>query len=148
MSFISISCWIWVGLIIGVSFVATPAKFLAPDLSLIDALSVGRVTFKVFSWIELTLLINLLALMFWEKLLPPKGIVLIAAIVLCLAINYVGLKPFLDHRVQLMMEGQTVPHSPVHRIYIIVEVIKLGLIAALGYFSANTFNNVLINPSG
>ena len=38
---------IWAGIIFGVSLLATPAKFLAPDLSLTEALQVGRVTFRV-----------------------------------------------------------------------------------------------------
>jgi hypothetical protein len=44
--------FIWAGLLIGVSFVATPAKFLAPSLALAQALDVGRWTFYVLAWIE------------------------------------------------------------------------------------------------
>lgn len=36
--------FIWAGLLIGVSFVAKPAKFLAPSLALAQALDVGRWT--------------------------------------------------------------------------------------------------------
>jgi hypothetical protein len=44
--------FIWAGLLLGVSFVATPAKFLAPSLPMTQALDVGRWTFHVLAWTE------------------------------------------------------------------------------------------------
>jgi hypothetical protein len=49
--------FVWSGLLIGVSFVATPAKFLAPSLQLPQALDVGRWTFHVLTLMEWTLVI-------------------------------------------------------------------------------------------
>src|SRR5690606_30735313 len=46
---------LWTGLLLGVSFLATPVKFLAPSLSLPVALDVGRQTFMVFNWVEVAL---------------------------------------------------------------------------------------------
>ncbi len=43
---------LWAGLIIGVSFVASSARFLAPDLSLPIALQIGVVTFGVLQKIN------------------------------------------------------------------------------------------------
>ena len=43
---------LWLGQLIGVAFLATPAKFLAPGLSLPVALDVGRQTFYVFNKVE------------------------------------------------------------------------------------------------
>ena len=43
---------LWLGLQIGVAFLATPTKFLAPSLSLPVALDVGRQTFYVFNKVE------------------------------------------------------------------------------------------------
>src|SRR5690606_35153067 len=40
---------LWLGLLLGVSFLATPVKFAAPTLTLAVALDVGRVTFGLFS---------------------------------------------------------------------------------------------------
>jgi hypothetical protein len=45
----------WLGLLAGVSFLATPVKFMAPSLSLPVALDVGRQTFSVFNPLELLL---------------------------------------------------------------------------------------------
>lgn len=43
---------LWLGMLIGVSFIGTPAKFGAATLSLPVALDVGRTTFALFNWIE------------------------------------------------------------------------------------------------
>lgn len=44
--------FVWAGVLLGISFVATPAKFLAPSLPMVQALDVGRWTFHVLAWIE------------------------------------------------------------------------------------------------
>jgi hypothetical protein len=44
---------VWAGTLFGVSFLATPVKFLAPSLTLPVALDVGRQTFGVFSLVEI-----------------------------------------------------------------------------------------------
>ena len=43
---------IWIGLILGVSFYATPIKFTAKGVSFEHLLLVGQVTFQTFTWIE------------------------------------------------------------------------------------------------
>ena len=43
---------IWAGLILGVSFIATPVKFQAPHLTMPVALEVGKATFHLFNMIK------------------------------------------------------------------------------------------------
>lgn len=49
---ISFLCTFWLGLVAGVTFLATPVKFLAPSLDRPTALDVGRATFRAFSLLE------------------------------------------------------------------------------------------------
>ena len=60
-------CLIWAGLSVGVAFLATPAKFLAPSLSLPVALEIGQQTFRVYSGAEFALLVLLMVLGVWSK---------------------------------------------------------------------------------
>lgn len=46
---------VWAGMVLGVSFLATAAKFLVPSLPRPVALDVGRHTFQVFGWVEMAL---------------------------------------------------------------------------------------------
>jgi len=43
---------VWLGMLIGVSFLATPVKFVVKDLSLPVALQVGQATFGLFTNVE------------------------------------------------------------------------------------------------
>src|SRR5690606_31087651 len=52
---------VWLGLLLGVSFLATPVKFLAPSLTLPVALDVGRYTFTWLSRVEVVLGVAILS---------------------------------------------------------------------------------------
>ena len=54
---------LWLGLLIGVAFLATPPKFLAPGLLLPVAPDVGRQTFYVFNKAEWVLVAVLLLML-------------------------------------------------------------------------------------
>lgn len=53
---------IWAGLIVGVSFIATPVKFQAPNLTMPVALEVGKATFHLFNVIEWSVIITAIIL--------------------------------------------------------------------------------------
>ena len=46
---------VWAGMVLGVSFLVTPVKFLAPSLPRPVALDVARHTFWTFGWVEMAL---------------------------------------------------------------------------------------------
>ena len=55
---------LWIGLLVGVCFIATPAKFQAQSLSLPVALDVGRSTFAIWNnveWILIAFVVPLMA---------------------------------------------------------------------------------------
>ncbi len=122
---------VWAGMVIGVSGLATPAKFHAPSLSLPVALDVGRTTFHVFTRVEwlLGLALVLLLLALWHRRLILLGALLIVAILLVQALY---LLPALDLRVAAIIAGQTPPPSPLHTWYAAAEAGKLATLLALG----------------
>ncbi len=119
-----------------VSFIATPAKFLAPSLSLPHALEVGRATFYVLRWIEsgfvLILIVGLL--MTFANIKMPVWFS-IMVVILCLLVNYIGLQPSLDERTQFIIAGEAVTQSNQHNVYMIIEVIKLIALIFAGWFA-------------
>jgi hypothetical protein len=128
--------FVWAGLLIGVSFVATPAKFLAPSLPLAQALDVGRWTFHVLAWIEwaLVAVVALLLALTWRsggvRIGLAAGLVAVTATVL--AAESLVLRPLLDARVVRIIAGESVPPSPWHNVYIALEALRLALILAAG----------------
>lgn len=124
--------FIWAGVLLGVSFIATPAKFLAPSLPLAQALDVGRWTFHVLALIEWPIAIALLAALFMCRPRPLVAIACLAAIVVILATQTLYLRPLLDGRVLAIIAGQNVPPSQWHEVFIGLELLKLLLIVAAG----------------
>lgn len=124
---------IWAGIVVGVSLLATPAKFLAPGLSLTDALQVGRVTFRVLAVTE-TVLLALAFMLVWLK--PPVlklNFLWPAVIGGVLLFEYAVLLPFLNVQTDQVMAGEAPGQSSsLHDAYVAVEVLKLGLLLFLG----------------
>lgn len=118
---------VWAGMVLGVSFVATPAKFLAPSLSRPVALDVGRHTFRTFGRLEMALA-ALLAL----RITAPVRLLALAPGAMVLA-QALWLRPRLATRTQRVIEGGTAPASPgLHAAYVISESAKLATLLTLG----------------
>lgn len=114
---------IWFGMLVGVSFLAAPAKFLAPSLSLPVALDVGRHTFMVFNRTEWLLSFALTGLILFG---PWSRVSVTGAIVVALvAAETFWLLPLLDSRVDVIIAGQQPAPSRLHTLYILFEVTKL-----------------------
>jgi hypothetical protein len=117
----------YAGLVLGVVFVATPAKFLAPHLSLPVALEVGRHTFQVFNRLEWLILAALLACGIIRR---PAALwwLILAGVAALVAMETVWLLPTLDARVQILLQGGAPPPSSLHRLYIAVEGLKVVIL--------------------
>lgn len=125
---------LYTGLLLGVSFLATPVKFLAPSLTLPVALDVGRQTFMVFNITELVCAFALMALALLAASRRPQ--VLAGGVLLLVVIQTIWLLPVLDARVEIILQGDMPPPSQLHTLYIAMDVLKLALliaVAALGF---------------
>lgn len=111
---------LWLGVLIGVSFMATPVKFQAPSLDLPTALDVGRVTFALLSRVEwgLWALVAVAALASRARV---GGWVLVGVLAAVLVLQSVWLLPVLDERIGRIIAGETPPPSVHHLIYVIAE---------------------------
>ena len=124
---------IWAGIILGVSLLATPAKFLAPDLSLTEALQVGRVTFRVLAVTEAVLLTLALMLVLFKPPVLRRSFLWPVVIAGVLLFQYAVLLPFLNFQTDQVMAGEVPGQSSVlHSAYVAVELLKLGLLLFLG----------------
>ena len=124
---------VWAGLVLGVSFVATPAKFQAPSLPLPIALDVGRHTFKTFGRVEMALaaLLGLRA-----ATSPPRRRLALVSGLIVLA-QALWLWPRLDARTQKIIDGDAASTSSnLHLVYVACEGAKLATLLALGMASA------------
>lgn len=120
---------LYTGLLLGVSFLATPVKFLAPSLTLPVALDVGRQTFMVFNITELVCALALLALALLAASRRPQ--MLAGGVLLLVVIQTIWLLPVLDARVEIILQGDMPPPSQLHNLYIAMDALKLVLLIAV-----------------
>jgi len=133
---------VWAGLLVGVSFIATPAKFGATSLSLPVALDVGRVTFALFNTIEwISLAVLIVAVVFsGPSAFSSAMTALLAAL---LAAQTVWLLPTLNERVGAIVAGHTPPPAPYHWIYIGMDAAKVVLLVAMARSQAVKLSEAL-----
>ncbi len=128
---LALFCACWAGIVIGVSFIATIAKFNAASLTRPVALDVGAHTFAMLARIEwgLVLVLALLVAFAGFNRLRTILLVVIAAI---LAMEALWLFPQLAARTALVIAGQPLPPSPLHAVSVSAESAKVLLLAFFG----------------
>jgi hypothetical protein len=132
---IRLLAYLWVGLVFGVSFVATPVKFRAESLTLPVALDVGRATFHALGRIEWVLSAALLALFVRAALLGGlDGLdwALAVGAIVIVAAQALWLIPRLDIRVESVIAGDVLPRSQLHLVFVGFEFTKMLLLLGIG----------------
>jgi len=123
--------FVWFGLVVGISVLETPLKFRAPGMTVALGLGIGRLVFRALNTAELVLAATLTV----SLLGAPPGVPtasLVGVLWLLLLVQVVGLRPALDRRAQLIVDGGTPPPSRSHHLYIALEGIKLLALPTLG----------------
>jgi hypothetical protein len=120
----------WAGLLVGVCFIATPAKFLAPSLARPVALDVGRATFAVWNDVEWVVLAMMVPPLLFG---PADRFTAVSTLVLgaLLFIQSMILLPTLNARVTVIQSGRRPAISQDHRTYIAIDGLKLFILAAI-----------------
>jgi hypothetical protein len=121
------------GAIAGVSFLAQPAKFLTPDLTLAQLVSVGSTLFDASHGFQLAVLLLLLAVVPGTKARPPTAWALLGVFALALCFQQFGLMPPLEARLMQLKQGLQPAPSLLHASYIALELLKLACLLALAW---------------
>lgn len=133
---------VWIGLIIGLSFIETPLKFLAPGITTPLALGIGRLVFIALSiagWIALVLL----TLIGQARPRETKtGWILIAAMWVIMAVESFVIRPALAARSDVIIAGGDPGESGLHYVYIAAEVL---LLAVLVWYVAHTARRIRVD---
>ena len=125
---------VWLGMILGVSFVATPLKFQAPSITLVIGLDIGRLVFGVFNKIEIAFAV-MLALLVLLSRQRDASVIALGVVWLTLGLQTVWLLPALLDRIGLVLQGHQPPPSGLHTFYVCLEVVKVLALAVYGFWS-------------
>jgi len=111
--------------------VEAPLKFRAPGITRPLGLGIGRLVFRALNAAEIVLA-TATAITLALAPHPFAATVLMIALAATLAAQVLVLRPRLEARAQLIIDGGTPPRSRVHLAYIVLEGGKLLMLGAFG----------------
>ncbi|HZQ32511.1 MAG TPA: hypothetical protein VFB19_12360 [Mycobacterium sp.] len=118
------SIFVWLGMVLAISFLEAPLKFRAPGVTLQIGLGIGRLVFRALNAAELVLgLTALVALQFQPP--PLRTMVAILVAVVVLGLQLVVVRPRLNRRSDAVLAGEEGPRSRGHYYYVGLELIKV-----------------------
>jgi hypothetical protein len=122
--------FVWLGMVLAISFLEAPLKFRAPGITLPLGLGIGRLVFRALNFAEIGLA-ALLTLVFVVLRPPGPGWALLVTAWLLLGVQVGVLRPRLDRRAAALIAGRTPPPSRHHLAYIALETAKVPLLVVL-----------------
>lgn len=123
----------WLGMILAISFLEAPLKFRAPGITVPLGVGIGRLVFRALNIAEAILWLSILiALLARGTEATATQIGLVAALGIDLALGALVLRPLMDRKLRTVGPAEQMPRSRLHLGYIALEVVKAGLLVALG----------------
>ncbi|HKP42086.1 hypothetical protein [Mycobacterium sp.] len=123
--------FVWLGMVLAISFIEAPLKFRAPGVTLQIGLGIGRLVFRALNAVELALAAAVVAC--FAVKLPATGIVAAAAVaVLALLAQVLLVRPRLSRRSDAVLAGAEGPRSRAHWAYVGLETVKVIALLIVG----------------
>lgn len=126
------SSLVWLGMVLGISFLEAPLKFRAPGVTLPLGLGIGRLVFRALNRVELALL----AVLIVAVVIARPGAVVVAgvgALALLLLAQLILVRPRLNRRSDRVLAGEQVPRSRAHYAYVALELAKVAALATVAF---------------
>jgi hypothetical protein len=118
------AAFVWLGMVLAISFIEAPLKFRAPGVTLAIGLGIGRLVFRALNVCEVVLAAAMLASF---AVRPPSVAVGVAAgiAVVALLTQVLAVRPSLARRSEATLAGAEGPRSRAHWIYVGLEIVKV-----------------------
>lgn len=123
--------FLWVGMVLGISFLEAPLKFRAPGVTVPVGLVIGRVVFRALNRVEVFLALVVIAAVVAGAATPLIVVLTVCAAVL-LGVQLGVVRPRLNRRSDRVLAGEELPRSHQHLYYIGLEGAKVVVLIALG----------------
>lgn len=123
--------FLWLGMVIAISFMEAPLKFRAPNATIPVCLGIGRLVFRALNAAEFVLAAAIAAAFAIE---PPSvaGVAAFAVAVAMLFAQMLAVRPRLSRRADQVLSGLDAPRSRAHYAYVGLELIKVAALVPLG----------------
>lgn len=126
--------FVWLGMVIAISFLEAPLKFRAPGITIPLGLGIGRLVFRALNAVEAGAAIVLIVCAVAGGWVGQPAGILAVAVVVVLAVQLVGIRPALNRRSdEVLATGDADgPRSHAHLVYVAAEVVKVCVLIATG----------------
>lgn len=123
--------WVWLGMVLAISFLEAPLKFRTPGLDLRTGLAIGRIVFRALNIAECVLVAVIAVCLLIDR--PSAAITSLAVVAAAILLTQVFVvRPQLARRTNRVLAGEDAPRSSSHHWYIVLEVAKVAVLVALG----------------
>lgn len=119
---------VWMGLIIGLSFIETPLKFTAPGITTALGLGIGRIVFTALAIAGAVLLVVITVSAFARPRESMTGFILIGGLWVTTAVQSLVIRPLLSARSDVVIAGGDPGESWLHYGYIAAELVLIALL--------------------
>lgn len=129
--------FVWLGMVLAISFLEAPLKFRAPGVTLQIGLGIGRLVFRALNCAEAVLAVVLVvALVVGPR--SARAVVAGGVAVIMLAAQVIAVRPRLSRRSDEVLRGADGPRSRVHFVYVGLECVKVValLVAGIGVLAS------------
>ncbi len=128
--------FVWLGMVLAISFLEAPLKFRAPNVTLQIGLGIGRLVFRALNTVEVGLALVLLAIVVAGP--TPMGIIVAFGVAFAaLAVQLIAVRPGLTRRSDQVLAGLDAPRSRGHHVYVGLEAAKVGALLTAGILLLN-----------
>lgn len=122
--------FVWLGMVLAISFLEAPLKFRAPNVTLQIGLGIGRLVFRALNTVEVGLALVILAIVAANPT-PARITVAFSVAIAALAVQLIAVRPRLTRRSDQVLAGLEAPRSRAHYAYVGLEAVKaVALIVA------------------
>jgi hypothetical protein len=123
--------FVWLGMVLAISFLEAPLKFRAPGVTLQIGLGIGRLVFRALNTVEVGFALVILAIVAAGPT-SARIVVAFAVAFVALAVQLIAVRPRLTRRADQVLAGLDAPRSPGHYAYVALEGFKVVALLVAG----------------
>jgi hypothetical protein len=116
--------FVWLGMVLAISFVEAPLKFRAPGVTLRVGLGIGRLVFRALNVFEYVFVTVIAAALFTHETSAALNIALCVAVAALLT-QTIAVRPLLSRRTAAVLDGDEGRRSNAHYAYVGLELVKV-----------------------
>jgi hypothetical protein len=116
--------FVWLGMVLAISFVEAPLKFRAPGVTLKVGLGIGRLVFRALNVFEYVFAVVIAFALFTLETPTALNTAVIVAVGALLT-QTIAVRPLLSRRTAAVLEGDEGRRSRAHFAYVGLELVKV-----------------------